>query len=98
MHATGVKGEGVGWRGARACSPASRPAPSLALTHPPPPSHTRTTQLKEALAALLAQPGAERPEEVRFFRGQMQTIITRALAELELKPLPSRRCFTLMGE
>ena len=28
----------------------------------------------------------------------MQTIISRALAELDIKPLPSRRCFTLMGE
>ncbi len=28
----------------------------------------------------------------------MQTIITRALTELDIKPVPSRRCFTIMCE
>ena len=55
-------------------------------------------QLKNALLEILDQPGAEKPAFCRFFRGQMQTIISRALAELDIKPLPSRRCFTLMGE
>ena len=54
-------------------------------------------QLKATLAELLAQPGARRPDRVRFFRTQMQTIITRALAELNIKALPSRRCFNLLG-
>lgn len=44
---------------------------------------------------MLARPGAVRPEKVRFFRGQMQTIITRALTEMGLAAVPSRRCFAL---
>eukprot|EP00891_Asterochloris_glomerata_P003089 jgi/Astpho2/3089/e_gw1.00051.118.1_t len=56
-----------------------------------------STQLKNALLEILDQPGAEKPAFCRFFRGQMQTIISRALSELDIKPLPSRRCFTLMG-
>ena len=31
------------------------------------------------------------------FRGQMQTIISKALGEVGIKPLPSRRCFSVMG-
>lgn len=30
-------------------------------------------------------------------RGQMQTIISRALTDVGIKPTPSRRCFTLMN-
>ena len=52
-------------------------------------------QLKRALEQVLAQPGAVRPEKIRFFRAQMQTIITRALLDLEVTPVPSRRCFAL---
>lgn len=37
------------------------------------------------------------PSKARFFRGQMTTIISRALNELGIKPLPSRRCFSIMG-
>ena len=44
---------------------------------------------------MLAIPGAVPPSRVRFFRGAMQTIITRAVAELGLKPVPSRRTFAL---
>jgi hypothetical protein len=54
-------------------------------------------QLKLALEDVLEQQGAVKPKRVRFFRGQMQTIISRALAELDIKPVPSRRCFSLMG-
>jgi len=54
-------------------------------------------QLKRALEEVLAQQGAVRPEKVRFFRGQMQTIISRALTELGIAPVPSRRCFTLIS-
>ncbi len=53
-------------------------------------------QLRKAIEAVLAREGAEVPEQARFFRGQMQTIITRALAEAGIKAVPSRRCFTLM--
>ena len=41
-------------------------------------------------------PGAKKPERARFFRGQMQTIITKAFTDCNIKALPSRRCFTLM--
>ena len=57
----------------------------------------RRSQLKAALAEILDQPGAVKPERVRFFRGQMQTIITRAVTDLGMKPVPSRRCFTLIS-
>ena len=53
-------------------------------------------QLKKVLAEVLAQPGAKKPESVLFFRSQMQTIITRALTELDIKAVPSRRCFSLI--
>ena len=54
-------------------------------------------QLRADLEAILAQQGAVKPEKVLFFRGQMQTIITRALSELGIAPVPSRRCFALLG-
>lgn len=54
-------------------------------------------QLKAAIEAVLSQPGAVKPERVRYFRGQMQTIISRALADLGITPVPTRRCFTLIG-
>jgi hypothetical protein len=57
--------------------------------------HPTPSQLKLALDALLAMPGAVRPEAVRFFRGGMQTIITRALGELGVRAVPSRRCYAL---
>lgn len=59
--------------------------------------HGCLSQLKKVLAELISQPGARKPESVKFFRGQMQTIITRALTDLEIKPVPSRRCFTLLS-
>ena len=65
---------------------------------PPLPPPARAPQLKRSLEDLLALPGARKPTAVRFFRGQMQTIISRALSELDITPLPSRRCFALMSE
>jgi hypothetical protein len=53
--------------------------------------------LKIAVDKLLEQKGAERPTSIRFFRGQMTTIITKAFRELNLKVAPSRRCFTMMN-
>lgn len=55
-------------------------------------------QLKNTISELLDQPGAQKPERIKFFRGQMQTIITRAVTDLQIKPVPSRRCFTLLSE
>lgn len=59
--------------------------------------HNNTKQLRKALEELLARPGAVRPEKARFFRGQMTTIITKALGDVGIKALPSRRCFSIMG-
>jgi hypothetical protein len=47
---------------------------------------------------VFSQEGAVLPTKVRFFRGQMTTIISRALSEMGIKPLPSRRCFSIMSE
>lgn len=55
-------------------------------------------QLRKTIERLLAQAGAERPEKAKFFRGQMQTIISKALQETGIKPVPSRRCFTVICE
>ncbi|KAF8055656.1 RPA1A [Scenedesmus sp. PABB004] len=62
-----------------------------------PNSKINSVELRKALEAVLARPGAVPPTKVRFFRGQMSTIISRALSELNIKPLPSRRCFSIMG-
>ncbi len=61
-------------------------------------AHLLRAQLKRAIDRVLARPGAVRPEKARFFRSQMQTIITKALAESDIKAVPSRRCFTVMCE
>ena len=55
-------------------------------------------QLKTVLDKVLALPGAEKPLVALFFRRQMVTIISRALRELDIVPLSSRRCFALIGK
>lgn len=52
--------------------------------------------LKEALLSVSADLGVPMPEKVRFFRSQMQTIITKACKELSIKPIPSKRCLSLL--
>lgn len=61
-----------------------------------PNSKINSVELKKAIDKLLSQPGAVKPEKARFFRGQMQTIISKALNDMGIKPVPSRRCFTIM--
>eukprot|EP00892_Ulva_mutabilis_P004990 jgi/Ulvmu1/2863/UM146_0005.1 len=56
-----------------------------------------STELKAALKEVLAERGAQKPTKVLFFRGQMTTIISRALTDMDIKAVPSRRCFTLMN-
>ena len=46
-------------------------------------------------AEIIREKGTNR---ARFFRGQMSTIITKALTELGVKAVPSRRCFSVMRE
>lgn len=62
-----------------------------------PNSKINSVELRKALESVLAQPGAVAPQKARFFRGQMQTIISKALNDLGIKPLPSRRCFSIMS-
>ncbi|XP_075478096.1 protein TAB2 homolog, chloroplastic [Primulina tabacum] len=52
--------------------------------------------LKDALVAICDDLGVPLPEKIRFFRSQMQTIITRACTELGIKPIPSKRCLSLV--
>jgi len=56
-----------------------------------------SVQLKKALDAILAMDGIKPPQKIRFFRAQMQTIITKATAEFPFKTIPSRRCVSLMN-
>ncbi|CAG9462464.1 unnamed protein product [Pedinophyceae sp. YPF-701] len=53
--------------------------------------------LKQAIDRIVQMEGAVKPDKVRFFRGQMQTIITRALGELDIRAVPSRRCFSIIA-
>jgi len=53
--------------------------------------------LKAVVEKLLDRKGARKPRVVRFFRGQMITIITKAFQDLGLKAVASRRCFTIMN-
>ncbi|KAG2450829.1 hypothetical protein HYH02_004663 [Chlamydomonas schloesseri] len=62
-----------------------------------PNSKINSAELKRTIERILAQAGAERPEKARFFRSQMQTIITKALTDSQIKAVPSRRCFTVMS-
>ncbi|KAH9774550.1 protein TAB2-like [Citrus sinensis] len=52
--------------------------------------------LKEAIVAICDDLGVPIPEKIRFFRSQMQTIITKACKELDIKPIPSKRCLSLL--
>lgn len=61
-----------------------------------PNSKINSVELRNALESILQRPGAVVPEKARFFRGQMQTIISKALTDVGIKPLPSRRCFSIM--
>eukprot|EP00882_Tetradesmus_deserticola_P006731 GHRQ01007084.1.p1 GENE.GHRQ01007084.1~~GHRQ01007084.1.p1 ORF type:complete len:356 (+),score=158.32 GHRQ01007084.1:166-1233(+) len=62
-----------------------------------PNSKINSVELRKALESVFSREGAVLPGKVRFFRGQMTTIISRALSELGIKPLPSRRCFSIMS-
>eukprot|EP00252_Welwitschia_mirabilis_P014876 TRINITY_DN32932_c0_g1_i1.p1 TRINITY_DN32932_c0_g1~~TRINITY_DN32932_c0_g1_i1.p1 ORF type:complete len:394 (-),score=59.31 TRINITY_DN32932_c0_g1_i1:269-1450(-) len=52
--------------------------------------------LKEAIVSITQSLGVPKPQLVRFFRSQMQTIVSKACNEIEITPIPSRRCFGLM--
>ncbi|GMY22488.1 protein TAB2 homolog, chloroplastic-like [Fagus crenata] len=52
--------------------------------------------LKDAIVSISDDLGVALPEKIRFFRSQMQTIITKACKELGTKPVPSKRCLSLL--
>ncbi|KAL6989698.1 Protein TAB2 chloroplastic [Sarracenia purpurea var. burkii] len=52
--------------------------------------------LKDAIVSITDELGVPLPDKVRYFRSQMQTIITKACNELGIKPVPSKRCFSLL--
>ncbi|XP_062174853.1 protein TAB2 homolog, chloroplastic [Alnus glutinosa] len=52
--------------------------------------------LKDAIVSISDDLGIPLPEKIRFFRSQMQTIITKAGRELGIKPIPSKRCLSLL--
>lgn len=56
-----------------------------------------SVSLKSALVTLLENHKFKNPTCCRFFRGQVTTIISRALLDLNIKPIPSRRCYTLVN-
>jgi hypothetical protein len=59
-----------------------------------PNNRINSVELARAIERVIAERGA-RPRRFKFFRSQMQTIITRACADVGVDPLPSRRCQTL---
>lgn len=52
--------------------------------------------LRDALSSIVETLGVPKPEKIRFFRSQMQTIISKACKELDIQPVPSQRCITLV--
>ncbi|KAF8398400.1 hypothetical protein HHK36_017327 [Tetracentron sinense] len=52
--------------------------------------------LKDAIVSISDDLGVPLPEKIRFFRSQMQTIITKASKELGIKTIPSKRCLSLL--
>ncbi|XP_023004563.1 protein TAB2 homolog, chloroplastic isoform X2 [Cucurbita maxima] len=52
--------------------------------------------LRDAISSITEELGVPLPEKIRFFRSQMQTIITKACTELGVKPIPSKRCLSLL--
>ncbi|TVU29282.1 hypothetical protein EJB05_20842, partial [Eragrostis curvula] len=69
---------------------------SLQFTRYFPNNAINSVTLRDALASVADELGVPLPDRVRFFRAQMQTIITRACGELGVKAVPSRRCVSLL--
>ncbi|KAJ6385291.1 hypothetical protein OIU77_028472 [Salix suchowensis] len=53
-------------------------------------------ELVDAIVSISEDLGVPLPERIRFFRSQMQTIITKACKEIGIKPIPSKRCISLL--
>lgn len=69
---------------------------SLQFTRFFPNTSINSVTLRDALASIASSLGVPLPDRARFFRSQMQTIITRACNELGVKSVPSRRCVSLL--
>ena len=52
--------------------------------------------LRETLERIIEEQGGVKPKKVLYFRTQLQTIVTRALGELYIQAVGSKRCFSLM--
>lgn len=59
-----------------------------------PNNRINSVELARALERVMASKG-EKPRRFKFFRAQMQTIITRACTEVDVEALASRRCQTM---
>ena len=59
-----------------------------------PNNRINSVELARALERVMAERG-EKPRRFKFFRAQMQTIISRACNEVDVEPLASRRCQTM---
>lgn len=51
--------------------------------------------LKDAMLSVMRL-GLPKPQKIRFFRSQMQNIVSKACAELDIQAVPSRRCISLI--
>ncbi|OMP10046.1 hypothetical protein COLO4_04864 [Corchorus olitorius] len=71
---------------------------SLSLQHTKyfPNNVINSITLKDAIVSITQDLGVPLPQKLRFFRTQMQTIITKACKELGIKPVPSKRCLSLI--
>ncbi|OEL27150.1 hypothetical protein BAE44_0011835 [Dichanthelium oligosanthes] len=69
---------------------------SLQFTRYFPNNAINSVTLRDALSSVSESLGVPLPDRVRFFRSQMQTIISRACGELGVKAVPSRRCVSLL--
>ncbi|XAR63453.1 hypothetical protein NMG60_11023392 [Bertholletia excelsa] len=72
------------------------PSLSLQFTKYFPNNVINSVTLKDAIASISDELGVPLPDKIRFFRSQMQTIITRACNEFGIKPVPSKRCLSLL--
>ncbi|XXG72558.1 hypothetical protein AAC387_Pa07g1626 [Persea americana] len=52
--------------------------------------------LRNAITSVSEELGVPLPVKIRYFRSQMQTIITKACNELAIKAVPSKRCISLL--
>ncbi|KAG8071404.1 hypothetical protein GUJ93_ZPchr0006g45686 [Zizania palustris] len=72
------------------------PTLSLQFTRFFPNTSINSVTLRDSLASVATTLGVPLPDRARFFRSQMQTIISRACNELGVKAVPSRRCVSLL--